>query len=215
MEKDSKFNKSVSKNILANSQSKEFNNALREWSFTGKVNDYKARCLTCEMCEHEKLRYHFTITNCKTGIELNVGSNCILKFANIRVIDRHGHVASGNVRNWVISDALTEHQKELMLSSLRELWRYSVHNRKYIEKHVGHYHKNNAFYPTALFYLFEDFERLNIDYDPDLFSVYLRTKTCKESVIKMTDYQFYKISRSLSKEQNTTMKLLRYEHYEK
>lgn len=195
------WERNATKNILANSTSPDFKAALVEWEFSGVVNDYKLRCISCEMCEHEKLRYHFVINNQQTGKELRVGSSCILKFADIRVIDRHGHIATGNLRNHVLDNALTELQKQMMLVPLRELWQRNIKWREYVTKQVNHYKKNGAFYPSAVVRIFKDFMRFGIEYDPSLYPIYLRKASCKDDVINMIDSDYGLVAKALSKEQ--------------
>lgn len=195
------WERNASKNILANSTSQDFKTALVEWEFSGVVNDYKLRCISCEMCEHEKLRYHFAIKNPTTGKELKVGSSCILKFADIRVIDRHGRIATGNLRGIVLDNALTELQKQMMLIPLRTLWTRNVKFRDYITKQVGYYKKNGAFYPMAIVRLFKGFLQYGIEFDPSLYPVNLRKASCKNDVIRMLDSDYELVAKSLSKEQ--------------
>ena len=191
----------ASKNILAKSTSQDFKTALNEWEFSGVVNDYKIRCISCEMCEHEKLRYHFVISNKQTGNELKVGSSCILKFADIRVMDRHGRIATGNLRSNILDNALTELQQQMMLMPLRKLWTRNIKYRGYVAKQVGYYKRNGAFYPLAIVRLFKDFMRFNIEFDPSLYPIYLRKMSCKDDVINMVDSDYRLVAKSLSKDQ--------------
>lgn len=195
------WERNASKNILANSNSQNFKAALVEWEFSGVVNDYKLRCISCEMCEHEKLRYHFVIKNPTTGKELKVGSSCILKFADIRVIDKHGRTATGNLRGIVLDNAMTELQRQMMLSPLRELWKRNFKFRDYITKQVGFYKKNGAFYPSAIVRLFKGLKKCGVEFDPSLYPVYLRKASCKDDVVKMTCSDYELVVNALSKEQ--------------
>lgn len=67
-------------NLLPLSRAPELADALREWAYTGKSADYGQPEETCQLCDHEDLRYHFEIANGVTGHRLQVGSKCIQRF---------------------------------------------------------------------------------------------------------------------------------------
>ena len=46
-------------NLVPMSLASEFKKALTEWFFTGDVIDHNEANETCELCEHEDLRYHY------------------------------------------------------------------------------------------------------------------------------------------------------------
>ena len=50
-------------NLIPLSLADEFVEALKEWAFTGEVQDYGDASEDCELCEHSELRYHFEIKN--------------------------------------------------------------------------------------------------------------------------------------------------------
>ncbi|WP_318491845.1 hypothetical protein [Photobacterium leiognathi] len=186
------------RNILATSQANDFDQALTEWFFTGKVRDYKHSRTSCEMCEHEQLRYQFIIKNKTNGNHLHVGSSCILKFSKIAIFDAHGKRLSGDYsRSNALDDALASLHKQLMLAPLRALWKANIKFRPFIEKHVKYFEKNSAFYPSALVALFKSLVRNHISYDPVLFPVYLRNNNSKEAIVAMTESDFKLIEPSL------------------
>ncbi len=67
-------------NLLPLSVSTDLAEALREWAYTGNSADYGQPEETCQLCDHEDLRYHFEIANGLTGHRLQVGSKCIQRF---------------------------------------------------------------------------------------------------------------------------------------
>ena len=67
-------------NLLPLSVSPELAEALREWAYTGNSTDYGQPEETCQLCDHEDLRYHFEIANRLTAHRLWVGSKCIQRF---------------------------------------------------------------------------------------------------------------------------------------
>ncbi len=68
------------KNLMPLSVATDLAEALREWAYSGKSTDYGQPEETCQLCDHEDLRYHFEIANKQTGHRLWVGSKCILRF---------------------------------------------------------------------------------------------------------------------------------------
>lgn len=71
---------SAVRNLLPLSGADDLAEALREWAYTGRSNDYGQREETCQLCDQEDLRYHFEIGNPATGHRLWVGSRCIQRF---------------------------------------------------------------------------------------------------------------------------------------
>ncbi len=70
----------AAKNLLPLSVASELADALQEWAYSGNSTDYGQPEETCQLCDHEDLRYHFEIANKQTGHRLWVGSKCILRF---------------------------------------------------------------------------------------------------------------------------------------
>lgn len=67
-------------NLLPYSVAADLAEALHEWAYTGTSNDYGRPEETCQLCDHEDLRYHFEIANRLTAHRLWVGSKCIRRF---------------------------------------------------------------------------------------------------------------------------------------
>ncbi len=46
-------------NLIPLSLANEFKEALKEWTFTGEVQDYGDASVECELCEHPRVRAYF------------------------------------------------------------------------------------------------------------------------------------------------------------
>ncbi len=66
-------------NILPLSLASALPEAFKEWYFTERTEDHEQAIEDCELCNQERLRYHFEIENRHTKRRLWVGSSCILK----------------------------------------------------------------------------------------------------------------------------------------
>jgi hypothetical protein len=77
----------VRDNILPLSVGGTLPEAFEEWSFTERTVDHEEAIETCQLCEHEDLRYHFEVKNALTYKTLWVGSQCIMKF-NLSVFEQ-------------------------------------------------------------------------------------------------------------------------------
>ncbi len=76
----------VTRNLLPLSVADTFEAAMQEWAATGDCEIREEADGTCELCEHEDIRYEFEITNDLNGNRMEaVGSKCITKF--IRLFD--------------------------------------------------------------------------------------------------------------------------------
>ena len=68
------------RNLFPLSEEKNnFIEATKEWIYRGLEDNNDAE-MDCELCEHEHIRYEYTIVNTYNDNELIVGSSCIEKF---------------------------------------------------------------------------------------------------------------------------------------
>jgi len=93
------------KNLLKYSMEKEnYEIAVNEWYFNNEVidnnefTDINISRPSCELCEHEDLRWQFVIFNVNNNNQLKVGSSCIKKF-NIALLEKDGRKIYGKDRN--------------------------------------------------------------------------------------------------------------------
>lgn len=70
--KDSLFELSAEK--------KDFQKAVREWKYTGRVYNFDRKTVTCQLCFHEDLKTHFEILNAATNCTLEVSVYYASKF---------------------------------------------------------------------------------------------------------------------------------------
>ena len=104
--------------------------AMREWHTTGGYEDSHSIELSCELCEHEQLRYQFEIENRLTHRILWVGSTCVTRFvplfehgreivdetekANFLSRQRAAHLAdSRQQRAFTLLDRLAAQEKDV------------------------------------------------------------------------------------------------------
>lgn len=189
-------------NLLPLSVSTEFQEALKEWFFTGEVKDYQEPCEDCQMCEHPELRYHFLIKNRLSEKILWVGSSCILKFEGIDVFNEDESLAKGKERekrlHKVLSELKKEHAKEQALEPLRLLWKQDEKYRDDIARAVKHFEEKGGFKPKFLAIMMASMSNRQISYDPSVYPVYLRSDKAKCELEEMSSERFGLILPALS-----------------
>ncbi|WP_375185436.1 hypothetical protein [Pseudoalteromonas sp.] len=185
-------------NLIPLSLANEFKEALKEWTFTGEVQDYGDASVECELCEHPELRYHFEIKNEIKESTLWVGSSCILRFQEIGVFDEDGNrLIDKSSRSKELNRQLKKALEDKMLEPLRKLWKvFDKHSdeRQFIERAVRNYKLQSAFSPIELLKLFKLLQSLKINYDPKNYKVSLRSDDNKYSIysIKNEDLELIK-----------------------
>lgn len=190
------------KNLLPLSESGDFKNAQKEWEFSGDVIDYGAPEETCELCEHEKLRYHYEIKNNVKSSHLWVGSSCILRFQDIVVYNEDGvQLTEEYLRRQELEKALREKQVDLALQPLRKLWKDDRNYRNYIESNVDHFKEKGAFLPQGLSILCARMKSYRINYKTSMFPVYLRTIDSKVELSSLKGDLLENVKECLSSQQ--------------
>lgn len=173
-------------NLLRLSQeAQDFPAALREWEHTGRVLDHGAPLATCQLCEHERLRYHFEIRNRCTAATLLVGSSCITRF-DIAVYDDRGQALSGPAKEERLKDKVREQQREARLAPLRELYRVAEAERGIIRQTVLESEARRGFSPAQLLTLFRQMDRHGIRYQPTLYKVRLRSEFDQQQLLRLS-----------------------------
>ena len=190
------------KNLIPLSKANEFKEALKEWEFSGNVIDHEYSTETCELCEHEDLRYHYEIKNPLKQNDLWVGSSCILRFQEIIVYDDKGiQLTDESQRRRELEKVLKEKQLDLALQPLRILWKKDEKYRKHIEKNVSHLKEKGAFLPKGLAILCARMMNYDIEYKTSMFPVYLRTKESKEQLVELEDKLLEHVIKCMSPQQ--------------
>jgi hypothetical protein len=100
-----KYPEKCRNNLFKNSlEKRNYEIALTEWYFNDEIidnNEYlENNCSrpSCELCEHEDLRWQFIIYNVNNDNQLKVGSSCIKQF-DIALIKNDGKKIFGKDRN--------------------------------------------------------------------------------------------------------------------
>lgn len=147
-----------------------------EWFFTGKIYDHPAKDISCELCDHERLRYEHVIMNDKTKQTKSVGSSCILKFADIRIYDSNKQlVTNPHERKKVLKKAFEEFKFKLSLIPLRLLYKKTNESDQGKIKNIVEFaKKKNGITPNDLIWLFLSMKNKKIEYNPGLYKIFLR-----------------------------------------
>ncbi|PWG61132.1 hypothetical protein [Sediminicurvatus halobius] len=191
------------RNLLPRSVAACFETALAEWLFTGRVIVYaESRGIRCELCEHPHLSHHYEISNDRTGHALLVGSRCILKFADIRVLDGEGRAITEYAqRRRHLREALKVELRQRALAPLRELWQLDRHNRAEIERAAERLETGRGVSPATLSLVFAEMERRGIEYEPHLYKITLRDASSHRELMAMPQAERELIRPALSNEQ--------------
>jgi len=194
----------VRDNILPLSVAGSLPDAFEEWSFTDEMVDHEQPTETCELCEHEELRYHFRIRNALTKNTLWVGSQCILKF-NLSVFESGLRLSPLAAKKKL--DRLTQQMRlESCLRSLRTL--VVAENNDILANALEYYEKNKALTPKFAFVVFWRLQRNRIDYSPSFFKIELRRSKHREDLRNMQTDRVHLIWSALSASQRKVAKAL-------
>jgi hypothetical protein len=134
------------KNLLEYSLEKEnYEIALNEWFFYNEVidnNEFDDTDIprpSCDLCEHEDLRWQFIIYNVNNKNQLKVGSSCIKQF-NIALMEKDGRKIYGKDRNSkinkIIKLARINSSNKLTFQALNDLCKINKNleqNKMFIE----------------------------------------------------------------------------------
>jgi len=206
-----KWFENAKKNLLSNSYEKEdFYKAKTEWYFNEIVIDNNDEVEineerpSCELCEHEDLRWQFIIKNKQNENALKVGSTCIKQF-DIVLIDKTGYSNIGEERDKKIDKTIRDKIKDALfnnaLEALRKLWRKDKGNREIIEKAAKQWKEKNAFSPKMLFFLLCRFENNKIDFSKLSLKLNVRSDINKNQIEEMEEWKYLKIKPYLSDKQ--------------
>jgi hypothetical protein len=195
-------------NLLLLSNSQKFKIALKEWETTGEVIDHGDATSTCELCEHEYLRYHFRIKNSITNNKLWVGSSCIKRFEDIIIRDEQGNpILDKEQRIQKIYKYLNKHNVNKALSSLRELYRADKADKgnflNYIEMSVKFFKEKGAFMPKNISVLFASMKYRKIKFTPSvsIYPIYLRSNKAKDQLLNLKPSYRHNILTCMSSDQ--------------
>lgn len=160
----------VRDNILPLSIGASLPEAFEEWSFTERTIDHGKPIETCQLCEHEELRYHFEIKNVLTQNILWVGSQCILKF-NLSVFEYGRRLSSTDAKKKL--DRLMQQMRlESCINALEKL--AAAENNGILSSSLAFYKKNKYLTPKFAFVVLWRLQTNNIDHSPSFFKISLK-----------------------------------------
>jgi hypothetical protein len=184
-------------NLFKNSVEKEdYEIALNEWVFYHEVIDnnelieVNASKPSCELCEHEDLRWQFVIYNIINNNQLKVGSSCIKQF-NIGLVEKDGRKIYGKDRNTKINKLINlariNSSNKLTFLALNELCRINrslEYNNIFIDC-WSQLKVNGVLEPKLALFVINKFIENDIDYSKMDMKIDVKRKMCKEQINKM------------------------------
>ena len=197
-------------NLFRHSQEKEnYEEALKEWFFYNEVIDNfssreeKSSKYSCELCEHENLRWQFVIKNQKNNEQMKVGSSCIKQF-NIALIDEKGRRILGRERNLkinkIIAQARIDSANKLTFKALNDLSKIDKsleQNCRFIESWTQ-LKVNGTIEPKLALFLINNFIENGIEYQNLDMKIDVKKKKSKEQLKNMNEKSFSLVSVFLS-----------------
>lgn len=162
-------------------------NSTGQWVHTGGFRDYGAPKAVCELCGHTRLRYHFLIANRETGEALWVGSKCIEQF-EVAVRNAQGQLVDdatgkGKALREVMQQALTERILEPIDTLFEQADRELQSKLRWI---TGKFTRRGGFSPKDLITLFRLLDAHDINYEPGIYPVTLRSKKDKVELVNLS-----------------------------
>lgn len=187
----------VRDNILPLSVAATLPEAFEEWSFTENTVDHGEPIETCQLCEHEDLRYHFEIQNAITKKTLWVGSQCILKFG-LSVFEDGVRLTQKQTKKKL--DRLMQKMRlESCLKALKKL--AETENNDILKNALAYYEKNKFLTPRFAFVVLWRLQRNKIDHSPSFFKVGLKKQKFKDDLREMKISRVHTIWPALSSTQ--------------
>ena len=187
----------VRDNILPLSVAATLPEAFEEWSFTENTVDHEEPIETCQLCEHEELRYHFEIRNAITKKTLWVGSQCILKFG-LSVFEDGVRLTQKKTKKKL--DRLMQKMRlESCLKALKSL--AETESSDILENALAYYEKNKFLTPKFAFVVLWRLQHNKIDHSPSFFKVSLKKQKYKDDLREMQTSRVHTIWPALTSAQ--------------
>ncbi|HKX31992.1 MAG TPA: hypothetical protein VJ302_30170 [Blastocatellia bacterium] len=188
------YTQRVRDNILPLSVAATLPEAFEEWSFTENVQDHEEANESCQLCDHEQLRYHFEIRNALTDHRLWVGSKCILQFG-ISVFENNQRLDNATAKKKLAR--LTEQMRlESCLRALQAL--ADSENNPILLNALNYYRSNKHLTPKFAAVVFWKLREHRIDHKASFFKVTLRRDQHKDDLRRMQPWQISAIWPALS-----------------
>ena len=160
----------VRDNILPLSVGSTLPEAFEEWSFTERTIDHEEPVESCQLCDHEELRYHFEIKNVLTKKTLWVGSQCILKF-NLSVFEQGRRLSADDARK-KLERLMQQMRLESCIKALDTL--ATREESDILSNALAFYKKNKYLSPKFAFVVLWRLQSNKIDHSPSFFKINLR-----------------------------------------
>tara|TARA_R110002124_G_scaffold152738_1_gene319622 strand:- start:119 stop:748 length:630 start_codon:yes stop_codon:yes gene_type:complete len=193
----SRYPQRVADNILPLSFTGTLPEAFKEWYFTENMEDHEIAGEDCELCDQERLRYHFEIKNRHTNSRLWVGSSCILKF-QVQVFDNGALLdAKGSAKK--LEGLKKKMRLESCIQALRKL--SSSEENDILSSALDFYLKNKYLTPKFAFVVFWRLNSNKIDHSPSFFKVNLKKDKYKRDLAQMPLDRVHMIWPALSSSQ--------------
>ncbi|WP_370978989.1 hypothetical protein [Agaribacterium sp. ZY112] len=199
------YPKRVANNILPLSIAGNLPEAFQEWYFTDNMEDHLIAKEDCELCDQEKLRYHFEIENRNTRKRLWVGSSCIVKF-QVQVFDDAGKVLDKKGAEKKLNELQRKMCYESCINALKKL--AQAESNEILSNALNYYLKNKYLTPKFAFVVFWRLQKNNIDHSPSFFKVTLNRRKYKDDLKEMDTFKVHKFWKALSSGQKKTAERL-------
>lgn len=171
----------VRDNILPLSVGASLPEAFEEWSFTDNTVDHEEPTETCQLCEHEELRYHFEIKNALTNKTLWVGSQCILKF-NLSVFEQGYRLSPSDAKKKL--DRLMQRMRlQSCVNALEKL--AAKEGNDILSNALVFYKKNKYLTPKYAFVVLWRLQSNRIDHSPSFFKINLKKSKYEQDMREM------------------------------
>jgi len=184
----------------------------------GDDADFTEDSPSCELCEHEDLRWQFEIINRENNNKLLVGSTCIKQF-DIAIVNADKTLILGEDRDKVLQKRIDEQKKENnyneLLEKLRILWKKDLKNRKKIEEIAKRWKVEKKFDPRDGYFIRFRLNLHGMPLDRCRMEISLRSTENKMQVVQMTKDEISILEEVLTSAQKKAVSnlLVEYKHY--
>jgi hypothetical protein len=188
---DAGWAKRAAENLLPLSEDRDdLPVALKEWVYSGDMDDLEHERSSCGLCEHPDIRFEFEIVNRLNGNSLLVGSECIKKF-EIPALDDQGRLLTGvAAKRKVNADRRTLIRKAESRSVITSLLHLSQSDAEFeIESFIAYYRARDAFTPKQIATVMWRLKKHRIQHNKRHFRVALKRDREKDQLGELKDYQ--------------------------
>jgi hypothetical protein len=165
------YTQRVKANILPRSVAQTLREAFDEWEFTNQVKDYGEPHEICQLCEQERIRYHFEIRNRLTNNCLLIGSQCILKF-DVPVYDERGVRVPAALVRQRLNQIKQKMRLDACLAALSNVAR--LEQNEILDSALAYYAANKNLSPKFAYVVFWRLQVHRIDHSPSFFKIATR-----------------------------------------